>query len=100
MSDNGVEFINYAFEKFLKERGIEHRLTAPFYSKQGGISGLKTQTLVETVCCLLSQSKLSLNLWVKAINTANYVRNRCPTKTLNGKTRYEIWNNTAPNLSY
>jgi hypothetical protein len=100
MSDNGGEFINTEFENFLKESGIQHRLTTPHCPEQGGIAERKNRTLVEMARCLLSQSKLSLNLWAEAVNTANYVRNRCPTKSLNGKTPYELWNNVVPNVCY
>lgn len=34
------------------------------------------------------------------INTANYVRNRCPTKSLNGLTPYEVWYGHPPDVSY
>lgn len=99
-SDNGTEFLNREFGKFLKECGIEHRLTTPYSPEQAGCSERKNRTLVEMARCLLSQSKLPLNLWAEAVNTANYVRNRCPTKALNGKTPYELWNNVVPNVSY
>lgn len=36
----------------------------------------------------------------EAINKAFYVRKRCSAKTLKGKTSYEIWKNTVPDVIY
>ncbi|GBN43407.1 Copia protein [Araneus ventricosus] len=100
MSDNGGEFINTEFDNFLKTNGIECRLTAPYCPEQSGIAESKNRSLVETACCLLSKAKLPLNMWAEAVNTANYMRNRCPTKALSGKTSYELFNEIVPNVSY
>ncbi|GBM64627.1 Retrovirus-related Pol polyprotein from transposon TNT 1-94 [Araneus ventricosus] len=100
MSDNGGEFINTEFDNFLKTNGIKRRLTAPYCPEQSGIAERKNRSLVEMARCLLSQAKLPLNMWAEAVNTANYLRNRCPTKALSGKTPYELFNEIVPNVSY
>lgn len=100
MSDNGGEFINAEFEKFLKINGIKRNVTAPYCPEQSGIAERKNQTLISSSRCLLAQAKLNLNMWAEAVNCANYVRNRCPTEPLNGKTPYELFNNVVPNVSY
>jgi transposase InsO family protein len=100
MSDNGGEFMSKEFDDFLKLNGIEHRTSAPYCPEQCGTAERKNRVLVEMARCLLSQSKLPLNMWAEAVNTSNYIRNRCPTKSLNGKTPYEIWNNKKPNVNY
>ena len=100
MSDNGGEYIGNEFENYLKTNGIEHRLSVPYCPQQSGVAERKNRTLVEMARCLLSQLNLPLFLWAEAVNTANYVRNRCPTKSLNGKTPYELWYNIVPNVSY
>jgi len=38
---------------------------------------------------MMLQGNLPQSLW--AINVATYIRNRCATKTLNGKTPFEAW---------
>ncbi|GBO20433.1 Retrovirus-related Pol polyprotein from transposon TNT 1-94 [Araneus ventricosus] len=100
MSDNGEEFINTEFDNFLKTNGIKRRLTVPYCPEQSGIAERKNRSLVEMARCLLSQAKLPLNMWAEAVNTANYLSNRYPTKALSGKTPYELFNEIVPNVSY
>ena len=48
---------------------------------------------------MLCEFKLHKRFWGEAINTANYLQNRLPTKVTN-KTPYELWFNTKPNLKH
>lgn len=50
--------------------------------------------------CVLLQSGLHASFWGEPINTANYIRNRCPSSSLGGKTAYELWTGKVPNVSY
>lgn len=43
---------------------------------------------------------VSIILGGGVIHTANFIRNRCPTSTLLGRTLFEYWNNKLPNLKY
>jgi hypothetical protein len=99
-SDNGTEYINNDFEKLLKKRGITRRLTVPYNPEQNGISERKNRTLLDMARCLLIESGLPSSFWAEAVNTANYLRNRCPSKSLNGKTPYEMWTGKKPNLKH
>lgn len=51
MNENGGEFINSEFEIFLKEYGIEHRLTTPFCPQQGILQNVRTELLFEMAHC-------------------------------------------------
>lgn len=50
--------------------------------------------------CIMLQGNLPQSLWAEAINSATYLRNRCATKTLNGKTPYEAWTNRKPYVGF
>ncbi|KYQ47755.1 Copia protein [Trachymyrmex zeteki] len=50
--------------------------------------------------CLLTQSKLPISFWAEAVNTANYIRNRCITKALKGKTPFELWHKKRPSVKH
>lgn len=97
-SDNGKEFCNRAFDDYLKEEGIGRRLTTPHTPQQNGVTERKNRTLVEMARCMLTQSGLPRSFWAEAIMTANYVRNRCITNVLHGKTPFEIWTKKRPNI--
>ncbi|CAK9829622.1 Retrovirus-related Pol polyprotein from transposon TNT 1-94 [Anthophora retusa] len=55
-SDNGREYVNEQFDDFLKENGIQPRLTVPRNPEQNGLAERKNRTLVEMARCLLIQS--------------------------------------------
>lgn len=99
-SDNGREFINKEFDSFLKSEGIKRRLTTPYTPEQNGVAKRKNRTLVEAARFLLIQSGLPSRFWAEAISTANHVRNRCPTKRLNGRTPHEFWYERIPVVKY
>lgn len=79
-TDNGKEYLSNVFKKFLKEEGI--------------------RTIVEMARCLMLQGNFTSSLWAEAVNTATYIRNRCPTKALNGKTPFEMWSGRKPYVGY
>lgn len=99
-SDNGKEYINREFDDFLNKNGIQRRLTVTHTPEQNGVAERKNRTLVEMAKCLLIQSELSPSFWEEAINTANYIRNRCPTSSLGGKTPFERWTGKPPDVGY
>ncbi|KRZ63725.1 Retrovirus-related Pol polyprotein from transposon TNT 1-94, partial [Trichinella sp. T8] len=49
------------------------------------------RTLVEKARTMLIDAILSPDLWAEAVGTANYLRNRCPTKALRKVTPEEAW---------
>lgn len=100
MSDNGLEYTNGDFSNFCKNHGIVRRFTVPHTPEQNGVSERKNRTLVDMARCLLVQSGLSGAFWAEAVATANYLRNRCPTSSLNGHTPFEKWKGDVPDLSH
>ena len=48
---------------------------------------------------MLADSKLPHRFWAEALSTAVYLRNRSPTKALEGITPYEAWSGTKPDVS-
>ena len=50
----------------------------------------QNQTLLDMVRSMMSHAELPLYLWGEAINTAQYILNRVPFKSVH-KTPYELW---------
>ena len=48
---------------------------------------------------MLVQAKLPQTFWVEALNTAVHLHNRSPTKAFDGKTPYEAWTGSKPDVS-
>lgn len=99
-SDNGTEYCNSEMDKLFKEHGIRRRLTVPHTPEQNGVAERKNRTLVEAARCLLIQSELPRSFWAEAISTANYVQNRCVTKSLGSGTPFEKWIGHRPNVAH
>lgn len=99
-TDNAKEYISNEFTKLLESQGIKRELTVPHTPQQNGVAERANRTLVEMARCMLLESKLPLSLWAEAINTANFIRNRSPTKALNNVTPLEMWNNRKPYVGF
>lgn len=99
-SDNGGEYVNAEFTKFLNESGIQHQLTVAHTPQQNGISERANRTIVEMARSLLISSNLPNFMWAEAVNTAVYLRNRSETKSLDNKTPFEAWFGRTPNVHH
>jgi len=53
---------------------------------------------MEMARCLLIEKKLPKQFWAETVNTAVYLLNRLPTKTLKNKTSFEVWNGYKPSV--
>lgn len=99
-TDNGSEYCSRQFDDYLAKNGIRRRLSVAHTPQQNGVSERKNRTLVEMARCQLIQSKLSPSFWAEAVSTANYIRNRCPSKSLNEQTPYFLWNKKHPTATH
>jgi len=99
-SDNGGEYTSKIFEKFCLENGIGREFTIPNTPEQNPVAERSWETLMEMTRALLFEKNLDKKLWVRAIMTAAYIRNRCLTSgtTLN-LTPYELFYGEKPDLS-
>jgi hypothetical protein len=52
------------------------------------------------VNCMIQSNGLSLKYWAEAINSANYIVNRTPTKALKNITLEEAWTKIKPYVSH
>lgn len=99
-SDNAKEYVSKEFSEYLKSHGIKRQLSVEYTPQQNGVADRANRTLVEMARCMLLQSGLPKSLWGEAINTASFVRNRCPTRALNGITPLESCNGKKPYAGY
>ena len=99
-TDNGTEFCNKQMNEFLAERGIKHERTVIFCPEQNGRIERSNRTVIETARTLLEGGGLHKRYWAEAVNTAIYVRNRCPSKAVSGKIPEELWRQKRISLSH
>lgn len=99
-SDNGREFINGRFSASLRQDGIRHQRSCPYTPEQNGIAERMNRTILEKVRSMLNDAKMQKKFWAEAVNTAVYLINRCPTRTLQGKTPEEAWTGKKPYVGH
>jgi len=84
----------------VREIGIQMQHTVPYTPQQNGVAERKNRTLKEMANCMLQSKGLSLSFWAEAINCANYIINRTPTKVLKNITPEEAWSSIKPDVSH
>ena len=99
-SNNGTEFKNSVLNDFCTEKGISRQFSAPRTPQQNGVVERKNRTLIEAARTMLSESRLPMYLWAKAVNTACYTQNRTLITKDHEKTPYELMANKKPTLKY
>jgi hypothetical protein len=99
-SDNGGEYIEKDFKKYLKDQGIIHEFTNAYSPEQNGIAERLNRTINDKARCMLGNSKLPKQFWAEAVRTANYIRNNSLCRPCENKTPMELWNGYKPNISY
>ena len=99
-SDNGGEYTSREFTSYLANEGIKHERTTPHTPQQNGIAERLNRTLIEGVRTMLADSKLPHRFWAEALSTMVYLRNRSPTKALEGVTPHEAWSGSKPNVEH
>ena len=68
--------------------------------EQNGVAERLNRTLVETVRSMLIDFKLPHKFWAEALATAAYLRNRNPTKAVDGMTLHKAWTNVKPTVKH
>jgi transposase InsO family protein len=99
-TDNGGEYVNNNFTSYCTTQGIQMQHTVPYTPQQNGVAERKNRTLKEMANCMIQSKGLSLQYWAEAINCANYIVNRTPTKALKNITPEEAWTKIKPDVSH
>jgi hypothetical protein len=97
---NGGEYVNNNFTSYCTTQGIQMKHIIPYTPKQNGVAERNNRTLKEMANCMIQSKGLSLKYWAEAINYANYIVNRTPTKALENITPEEDWTKIKPDVSH
>ena len=90
-TDCGGEYMSREFKRYLVHQKIEHEETCAHSPEQNGVAEGLNQTLMEKVRPMVAHAGVGKAFWAEAMHTANYLKNRTPTKALGMKTPYEAW---------
>ena len=98
-SDRGGEFLGREFENLCNRRSIDRQYSAAGAPQQNGIAERKIAVLIQTARCMIKESKAPESFWSFALQYAAFCINRSPTAANDGKTPFELFGGSLPELS-
>ena len=81
-SDREGEYMDLRFQDYMIEHGIRSQLSAPGMPQQNGVSKRRNRTLLDMVRSMMSFAQLLDPFWGYAVETATYILNMVPTKSV------------------
>jgi hypothetical protein len=99
-TDRGDEFTSIEFAEYCASEGVRRQLNAPYSPQQNGVVERRNGTVVATTRSMLKAKGLPGWFWGEAVNTAVYILNRCPTKSVTGMTPFEAWYGKKPAIHH
>lgn len=99
-SDNGTEFINSAFQKFLLQEGILQETSCVATPQQNGRVERKHRHILNVARALRFEANLPIHFWGECILAATHLINRTPTVANKGVTPYQMLYGKAPNYAH
>ncbi|KAI9162085.1 hypothetical protein LWI28_023693 [Acer negundo] len=98
-SNHGREYLSGEFQQYLIDNGIASQLSAPGTPQPNGVSKRRNITLLDMVRSMLSYSTLLKSFWGYALQTAMYILNDVPSKSV-PQTPHELWTGRKPSLQH
>jgi hypothetical protein len=99
-TDRGGEFTAAEFNRYCAELGVHREVTAPYSPQQNGMVERRNQSVVGTVRSMMKAKNLPGVFWGEAVSTAVYLLNRSSSKSIAGKTPYELWTGSTPSVQH
>ena len=87
------------FRSYITNNGILSQLTTPGTPLQNGVAERRNRTLLDMMRSMLSNSSLPKLFWRYALQTAVYLINRVPSKSIL-KTTFKLWTGHKPSLRH
>ena len=100
MSDAGGEYKLKAFEKMLKDRGIEILQSIPYTHQQNGRAERIIRTITEKAESMHLQACIPQSWWEFSIEHATHVYNHTPMHCLNWQTPYMLLYGERPSVEH
>ena len=98
-SDQGGEFLSKEFNAFCDSEGIHRELTQAYTPRQNDVSERKNMTLLEKARAMVANARTLHFLWSEAVNCANYLTNRSPTRANREISPFQRLFGKAPNIA-
>lgn len=96
--DNAREYRKLA--RTILPEGIVVKFTTAYTPEQNGVAERLNRTLMQMVSAMQMWSGLPRSFWGDAVLTANYLKNRLPSKRIGMKTPFEMWHQKKPEIGH
>jgi transposase InsO family protein len=100
MSDAGGEYKSQAFDKMLKDRGIEILQSVPYAHQQNGRAERIIRTLMDKAEAMRHLACLPQSWWEFSVDHATHVYNRTPMRRLQWQTPFQLLNGERPSIDH
>ncbi|THG94269.1 hypothetical protein EW145_g8174 [Phellinidium pouzarii] len=98
--DKGGEYMPREWDHFCNSEGIHRQHTIRAEPHQNGVAERANRTLVEGITTMLNEAHLPATFWWDAVAAFVHVHNRSPTSAVQGKTPFELWHKSKPDVSH
>ncbi|CAL2246283.1 unnamed protein product, partial [Prunus armeniaca] len=99
-SDRGGEYTSHEFLEYCSNLGMERQLTIAYSPQQNGIAERRNRTICEMARSMMTEKKIPVKFWAKAVGTAVYLQNRCYTTSVTDKTPFEAFTGRKPGVKH
>lgn len=99
-TDGHGSYTSNAMVQTLHLDGTLQKIRSPHCPEQNAIAERRIRTVVEMARTLLLHSCVPTICWEDAVCHANYIRNRVATRSIMGKTPFEVFWRKKPNLEW
>jgi len=99
MTDNTHKLLMGEMCEICERDGIKLHMTVPYHPASNGVAECAIGVLTATARAMLHNAGLPKKLWAEAFSTATYLRNRTPTRALDGLTPFELLYGMKPDLA-
>ena len=97
--DKGGEYMSREMDDFCAEHGIQRQHSIRARPQQNGVAERANRTMEQGIASMLHQAGLPLSFWGEALAAFIHVWNRTPTSAVPGKTPWETFYGTKPDVS-
>lgn len=98
-SDSDAVYKHGTFATGCNQHGIRQQQSPPYSQAKNGVVERLVCTLQDMARAMLDDAKLPKKFWGAALKHASYLRNRCPTVALDGRTPYQLIHHKLADIS-
>ena len=98
--DGGGEYMSTEFQTHLRNRGVAVCVTQAYSPEMNAIAERTIRSIIEHASAMLWHACLPIGFWSQAVKCSVFLLNRSPHSALDGRTPFELFFGSKPNLGF